>query len=175
MIYDLVPPDSEILRTKLPEFDFANPPCDVIELSNSLVETMKHYTGIGLSANQVGLPYRVFCMDAPTPFVCFNPRVVLSDPEEILMEEGCLSFPNLIVKVSRPRHIKVRFATPNSVVTTQTFTGMTARVFQHELQHLDGGYFFDGVGRMKMDKAMQFARKHGSDYSQLGLMKRATA
>ena len=57
MVYDLIEYDSAILEQELPLFDFKNPPVDPQELANNLLETMRHHRGIGLSANQVGLPY----------------------------------------------------------------------------------------------------------------------
>jgi peptide deformylase len=173
MLLELVEPDNPILRTKAENFNFENPPCDINELCTNLLETMYEHNGVGLSANQVGLPYRVFCMRAETPFVCFNPRIVLSDPQQVILEEGCLSFPQMIVKVSRPKHIKVRFATPSGTIDNQTFTGMSARIFQHELSHLNGEFFFDGIGRLKMEMALKKAKKAGSDLSGYNLMKYA--
>src|SRR4051812_48360605 len=134
----LIPHTDKLLRTKLELFDFDNPLIDPGELSIQLVETMKSSDGIGLSANQVGLNLRVFAMNSfPEIFVCFNPRVVMPGTEQVVLEEGCLSYPGLIIKVKRPRDIKVRFQGPDGEVYTKTFTGMTARVFQHELDHLD--------------------------------------
>jgi peptide deformylase len=134
---------------------------------------MQHYGGLGLSANQVRLPYRVFVMKGSPPFVCFNPVLVEWSNETIKLEEGCLTFPGMIAEINRPKHIKVRFQTPSGVHTTKTFTGMTARIVQHEMEHLDGGFFFDGIGRMRMEKALKEAEKEGHAYRQFNLMKRA--
>jgi peptide deformylase len=173
MIYDLLPYDHPMLYEPVPEFDFGDPSVDVEQLSRDLIETMLAYNGIGLAANQVGQNVRVFVLRAEVPFVCFNPRIVHADEETIELEEGCLSFPGMVVKVSRPRHIRVRFATPSGVVTTKTFTGMSARQFQHELDHLDGKVFFDGIGRLRMERTLKSASKRGFDY--VGLMKRAVS
>jgi len=175
MIKHLVSVDNPILTTKTEPFDFANSPCDVTQLAMDLIETMNFYQGIGLSANQVGLPYRVFVMRAETPFVCFNPKIVMPSEELITLEEGCLSIPGLIAKVTRSKHVKVRFQTPSGVVVTKTFTGMTARCFQHEMDHMDGIFFFDGIGRLKMEKAIKDAKKRGYNYDGLNLMKHAIA
>lgn len=172
-IYDLVPPNDEILRKKTEPFDFDNPPVNPEELAYDLVANLRKYGGVGLSANQIGLPYRVFVMRGDPHFVCFNPRIVDISEETIKLEESCLTFPNLELKVERPRHIKVRFNTPNGDVTTKTFTGLTARCFLHELQHLNGEFFFKGVGRLSMEKALKKANKSGYDYTKLNLMKEA--
>lgn len=169
-VYKLVHFTDKILTSKLENFDFANLPIDPNILATNLLKTMYTLKGAGLSANQVGLPYRVFVM-RPN-FACFNPRVVLAEDEEVL-EEGCLTFPGITIKVKRAKHIKVRFATPSGTITTQTFTGMTARIFQHELTHLEGKFFFEGIGRMKMETSMRKAKKLGFDYNGYNLMKYA--
>jgi len=117
---------------------------------------MYDWNGIGLAANQVGVPYRVFAMrGSPENFVCFNPRIVQPSAENIILEEGCLSFPGLLVKVKRPKHIRVRFQTPNGDTRTETFIGMTARIFQHELDHLDGRLYFNRANKYHKEIAMK--------------------
>jgi len=117
---------------------------------------MYDWNGLGLAANQVGVPYRVFAMrGSPENFVCFNPRIVQPSAENIILEEGCLSFPGLLVKVKRPKHIRVRFTTPNGDTKTETFIGMTARVFQHELDHLDGRLYFNRANKYHKEIAMK--------------------
>jgi peptide deformylase len=102
---------------------------------------MLHHNGMGLAANQVGLPYRVFVIKANPILACFNPRIVSQTGEEIDLEEGCLTFPNYYVKIRRPKQIRVRYTYPNGETVTQIYDGMTARIFQHELDHLDGILF----------------------------------
>ena len=141
MIFDLVKSTDPLLKTKLDKFNFDNPPTNPIELAISLAETMIHNNGIGLAANQVGLPYRVFVLMAEEILVCFNPIIVDTTSEEIYLEEGCLSFPGMLVK--RPKSIKIRFTDADRKVYTKSFTGMTARAVLHELDHLDGITFKD--------------------------------
>ena len=175
MIKHLVHYENPILTTKTETFDFENPPCDINQLSLDLIETMNFYKGIGLSANQIGLPYRVFVMRAEIPFVCFNPRIVMPGSEQVTLDEACLSVPGLIAKITRPRHIKVRFQTPSGATVTKEFTGLTARCFLHEMMHLDGKFFFEGIGRLKMEKAIKVAKRRGYDYEGKNLMKLAIA
>lgn len=134
----LVHCNDEVLRTKTPNFDFSDPPVDPRELAAALTKKMMEENGLGLAANQVGLPYRVFIMAANPPLAIFNPRIVDTSTEQVMLEEGCLSYPNLFIKIKRPKIIKVRFNDMDGVVHTEKFTGMTARIFQHELDHLDG-------------------------------------
>lgn len=152
----LVDKNDSILSEVCADFNFMNPPFDPIEFSQELVKFMYDSNGIGLAANQVGIPYRIFCMRGhPQNFVCFNPKIVMFAEEQIVLEEGCLSFPNLIVKVKRPKHVRVRFSTPNGDTRTETFTGMTARIFQHELDHLNGVLYFNRANRYHKEVAMK--------------------
>lgn len=153
MILELVPHDSEVLSTKTEAFDFANPPTDPIQLAKDLYETMLSNKGLGLAAPQVGLPYRAFAMAASPGIVCFNPRVVDQTSEEVLLEEGCLSYPNLFLKIKRPKTIKVRYVEPNGNPVTKTLTGMTARCFLHELDHLNGLNYTRRASRVHLERA----------------------
>ncbi len=152
----LVKSDDNILRTQCDEFDFNNPPFDPVEFSKEMVKFMYDNNGIGLAANQVGVGYRIFAMRGqPENFVCFNPRIVQYSNETVVLEEGCLSYPGLIVKVKRPQHIRCRFQTPNGDTLTKQFTGITARVFQHEIDHLDGVIFYNKANRVHRDQALR--------------------
>jgi peptide deformylase len=116
--------------------------------------------GIGLAANQVGVPYRIFAMRAaPENFVCFNPKIVQPSEAEVVLEEGCLTYPGLYVKIKRSQHVRVRFQTPNGDTLTKQFTGMSARIFQHELDHLDGVIFYNKANRVHRDKALDKWRR----------------
>jgi peptide deformylase len=152
----LVDRNDPILTTPCRAFDFKNPPFDPIEFAHDLVKFMYENNGIGLAANQVGVPYRVFAMrGSPENFVCFNPKIIQPSEMEITLEEGCLTYPNLIVKITRPQHVRVRFTTPNGDTTTRQFTGMTARVFQHEFDHLDGIIFYNLANRYHRNTALK--------------------
>jgi len=152
-IQTLVAPYSEILKTTIQPFDFLNPPTDPNQLSRDLAETMIANNGLGLSANQVNLPYRVFVITGTPIYACFNPRIIDRSSEEVLMEEGCLSYPNLFIKIKRPASIRVRFNLPNGEVKNETFEGLTARVFQHELDHLNGVVHSNRASLFHLDQA----------------------
>jgi peptide deformylase len=143
MLYDLVPNNDPILKTVLDPFDFSNPIVDPLDFVSNLAETMMHYNGIGLAANQVGFNTRVFVLYGTELIPCFNPKIIDVSNEQLYLEEGCLSYPGLVVKVRRPKKIKVRYSDPNGEVTTKVFDGITARAFQHENSHLDGLCMFD--------------------------------
>lgn len=141
MIHELVEKTNPILTQTMLPFSFSEPPTDPIQLAKDLAETMLAKNGIGLAANQIGLPYRVFVMKANPIICCYNPRIVDASEEMIYLDEGCLTFPNYYVKVQRPKRVRVRFTRPNGEVVTEVYDGMTSRIFQHELDHLNGVLF----------------------------------
>lgn len=152
-LFDIVDPYSQVLRERTPEFDFANPPVKPMRLGVSLIETMVKAGGIGIAAPQVGLPYRVFAVgDGKQGYACFNPQV-LSQEGQIKMEEGCLSFPGLFLPVTRPLKIRVRFTDWNGTVKEEEFSGLTARTFLHELDHLNGIVFTSKVSPVVLERA----------------------
>lgn len=153
MVLELVGEDHPLLRQKLEEFDFSAPPVDPIELTNNLIETMTAHRGLGLSASQCGLPYRAFVLWSEKPFVCFNPRVVDQTTETTPLEEGCLSYPHLIVSIKRPISIKVRYQDATGEMQTQKLTGMSARVFLHELDHMNGVVFTSRANPIHLSRA----------------------
>lgn len=155
MIYKLVHCDDKILHTPTAEFDFTNPPSDPVQLVNNLIESLTHYGGIGLAAPQVGLPYRVFVMWSQETLACFNPKLIDQTTEEVLLDEGCLSYPNLLVPIKRPKSIKVRFTDPFGATRTEKFTGMTARCFMHELDHLNGVDYTMRASRFHLERALR--------------------
>jgi peptide deformylase len=153
LVRPLVDKNNDILYQKTERFDFTNPPIDPLELAHILAQTMIVNNGIGLAAPQVGLPYRSFVMGGNPIFCCFNPVIVDTSSEQIYLEEGCLTFPGLIVKVKRPKMIRARYTEPNGQTVTKKFIGMTARVFQHELDHLNGILFTQRANSYHLEKA----------------------
>jgi peptide deformylase len=136
--FKLVGEDDPILYQTLPLFDFTNPPVDPNKFASSLVETCKKAQGVGLSANQCGFNYRVFVMGANDDFVAFfNPKVLTTEGE-VHMMEGCLSFPLLGLHITRPKKITVEYQDFQGEVKNMTLDGISARVFLHELDHMNG-------------------------------------
>jgi len=145
-----------LLKQESQPFDFKNPPFDPIEFSQELVKFMYDNNAICLTAPQVDVPYRIFAMrGAPENFVCFNPKIVMPSHEEVRLDEISLTFPGLEVKIKRPQHCKVRFATPNGEIRTETYTGMTARVFQHCMDFLDGEVFYHKANPIHREQALR--------------------
>jgi peptide deformylase len=116
---------------------------------------MNHFNGLGLAANQCGLPYRVFVLRSQEPLACFNPRIVDTSEGISLMDEGCLSYPHLAIPIKRARSIKVRFQDFKGETHTEIFSGMTARCFQHELDHLDGIDYTKRASTFHLERALR--------------------
>jgi peptide deformylase len=148
-----------ILKEKLPEFDFNNPVVDPVELEKSMIETMFAHNAIGLAANQIGIKTRVFVMghkslpDGAQAF--FNPEIVANTTDLVEGEEGCLSFPNVYVKIKRPKAIKVRFQNSKGEEQVATFEGMECRCFLHEFDHLEGITYQDRTSTLKWAMAVK--------------------
>jgi peptide deformylase len=148
--------DDRYITTECEEFDFKNPPFDPVQFSQNLVKFMYDNNGLGIAANQVGTPYRIFAMrGAPENFVCFNPKIVQYSEQTVVLEEGCLTYPGLLVKIKRSEFIRVRFQTPNGETLTKQFIGMSARVFQHEMDHLDGIVFYNRANKFHREQALR--------------------
>lgn len=157
---ELVKQTDTILSEVCEDFDFSNPPFDPIEFAKEITAFMYQHNGLGLAANQIGVSYRIFAMrGAPENFVCFNPKIVGFSKDEIVLEEGCLTYPGLLVKVKRPSMIRVRFSTPNGDTRTEQFIGLSARVFQHEIDHLDGIKFYERANKFHKDQAFKRWKK----------------
>ena len=142
MILKLIPNTHPILheRVKSCSDDLDRP-----EMSRILKENMMHYNGVGLSANQIGISERVFIMmlnmETEETITCFNPRIIKRYDDNVWCEEGCLSFPDEIINVERPDRIVVKYEDEDKKDHKIKLSGMAARVFLHEFDHLEGVVF----------------------------------
>ncbi len=142
MILELTPNTHPILHERVK-------PCskdlDRPEMSRILKENMIHYGGVGLSANQIGIGERVFVMmlnmETEETITCFNPRIIKRYDDNVWFEEGCLSFPDEIINVERPDRIIVKYEDEDKKDHKIKLSGMAARVFLHEFDHLEGIVF----------------------------------
>ena len=142
MILKLTPNTHPILHERVK-------PCsnnlDRHEMSRILKENMRHYEGIGLSANQIGISERVFVMmlnmETEETISCFNPRIIKRYEDDVWCEEGCLSFPDEIINIQRPNRIVVKYEDEDKKDHKIKLSGMAARVFLHEFDHLEGIVF----------------------------------
>lgn len=128
-------------------------------LIDNMIQTMKLADGAGLAAPQIGKCLRIFVADlrgaisslsendrpeVPSqPIVCINPQIIYSSQEKEEFEEGWLSIPNLLIKVKRPKKIKLRYLDRNFKKHEIEGIGPIASVLQHENDHLDGVLHID--------------------------------
>ena len=145
-----------ILSTPTINFNFIDPQIDQYELVQEMLKTMHENRGIALSSNQIGYSLRVFVMRGEDQnYACFNPKIVHLSDDQNTLEEGCLSFPGINVKIKRSNSVRLRFSTASGGIDTKTFAGLTARAVQHEMDHLDGALFFNRANRYHREKAMK--------------------
>ena len=130
---------------------------DVRLLAAQMVETMRGADGIGLAAPQVGVPRRLFVTGAGKDDyrVFINPEIVQKSARTTRYEESCLSLPGVFADVHRPVWVRIRALDENGVHVEARFGGLLARVFQHEIDHLNGILFIDHLGRKKRERLMK--------------------
>ena len=165
MIYKLLPPNDERVLSSIVPFDMEEfkkqEKIGITEFCNNMFETMKNYGGIGLSANQVGKPYRMFVMgDNPNiekgkKWVCINPEITNVSKDTIRYKEGCLTFPFLFLDIERPQKVKVRYLNEQLETVEEEFDGIVSRCYQHELDHMQGKVFTELVSKLKLDMALK--------------------
>lgn len=138
-IKDLVEPEHQLFHHRINSCSYN---LDRHHLSRVLIDNMIHHNGIGISANQIGIWERAFAMvkdiENNEVMVCFNPRIIKSYSEEVEMEEGCLSYPDLFLKIKRPDKIVVKYEDENKKTHKIKLEGLASRVFQHEYDHMEG-------------------------------------
>lgn len=135
----LVDPYDDVLHTPTKLFDFQDEKLDAAELAYTLSETIENYEGMGLSANQIGIPYRVCAINMKDKiWILFNPVFTFKSAEQSALKEGCLSFPGLYLKIPRSDYVTVKFQAINGEYLEHTFTELSAVCVQHEIDHLDG-------------------------------------
>ncbi|MGA9270091.1 MAG: peptide deformylase [Lutimonas sp.] len=137
------------------------------ELIENMKETMKNAQGVGLAAPQIGRDIRLFLIDA-SPFAenedleeeervflkgfkrtFINARIVEEEGDDWAFNEGCLSIPNINEDVYRPEAIEVRYLDEDFVERQESLTGLAARIFQHEYDHIEGILFTDKLSSLK--------------------------
>lgn len=185
MILPIIAYGDPVLRVECDEID-ANYP-NLEKLIADMYETMYASHGVGLAAPQIGLPIRLFIVDA-SAFADEDPKlegfkktfinayIVEEEGEEWDFEEGCLSIPGVRENVRRKPTITIEYMDENFELKEETFSGMAARIIQHEHDHTDGILFVDHVkplkrrlvqnklkeiskGRVEVDYRMKFPKR----------------
>jgi len=158
MILNLVTPNDPILHNPVEEFDPSS--IDLEDVVASMFATMYHYRGVGLSANQVGLPYRMFVMGTPDMELVFiNPKIRSLSGDLEVAEEGCISHPGLFIKIKRHQEVRLMHSNMQGQSQALTYKGMTARIIQHEMDHLDGVDYQRRANRIHLERARNQLKK----------------
>jgi peptide deformylase len=180
-IFKLIPPQDPRVQTLIAPFsDDMLKDTDIKDrkdLSDKMFKTMNKYSGLGLSANQCGLPFRMFVMgdnlllENRRKITAFNPKIIEKLPtdlrykEQVLMKEGCLTFPFLFLNINRPRIIEVEYEDIEGKLIKEDLDAMFSRIFQHEYDHMQGIVFTDRVSKLKLDMAKKKQMKMIKEYA----------
>ncbi|MGB0788059.1 MAG: peptide deformylase [Marinirhabdus sp.] len=165
MILPIVAYGDPVLRRKAKAINSQFPKLG--ELLKNMFETMYAARGIGLAAPQIGMPIRIFIVDA-APFsddkdltqnerdlvsnfkrVFINAKIVAETGSEWAFNEGCLSIPDINEDVFRKEQLTLNYVDENFNPHTETFTGIIARIIQHEYDHIEGILFTDKLSGLK--------------------------
>ena len=145
-------PANELNQGFASKFNFDE--VDASMLTNVMLDRMTEMGGVALSAPQVGLDMCMLVMGIDQAKIeVFNPTIVSYSKEEALMNEGSLTFPGILVIVKRPIAITVEYYNKNGELQQNEFKGLTARIFQHAFDHLQGTTMKDKVSKLKWDLA----------------------
>lgn len=158
MIYPITAYGDPVLREKAQDIPQNDP--ELNKLIDDMFETMYHAHGVGLAAPQIGKAIRLFVIDSK-PFMeegeedkgvkraFINPVILEETGEEWGFEEGCLSIPGVREEVWRPERVLIRYYDQNWQVHEEEFDDMTARVIQHEYDHIEGILFTDHLSPLR--------------------------
>ena len=162
MIRPILKYGDSVLHEKTRVVDVITP--DIDRLIDDLIETMYAAPGVGLAAPQIGVPLRVFVVDISLGrdpaglIVMINPEFLVREGMQ-LEEEGCLSVPGFEATVVRPTRVVVRGLDRDGTMHERDGSGLLARAFQHEMDHLDGKLFIDHLRGIKRDQIVRKIKK----------------
>jgi peptide deformylase len=167
--YELLPPQDP--RVRQPVAPFKDEMLEEYglksrqELVDGMFALMHKYGGIGLSAIQIGLPFNMFVagdhesIEKGLKIAAFNPVIIQTSSEDVLMKEGCMTFPFLFVSINRPRKCVMKYEDENRDLKEAHLDGMMSRVCQHEYDHQKGELMVQKVSKLKLDLAYRKAEK----------------
>ncbi len=166
MVLPIIAYGSPVLREKTKEIDQDYP--GLQELIANMWETLYASNGVGLAAPQINRSIRLFLVDSKQMFesmsedekadyegdegikqVFINAKILELDGDPWVFEEGCLSIPKIREDVDRPESVTIQYQDENFETHTRTFTGLSARVIQHEYDHIEGKLFIDYLKPLK--------------------------
>ena len=159
----LVTAPNNVLKTTANDWQFQTEQdcAEAARIESEMIAVMLTERGRGLAANQVGLLKRVFVihLEGQDPIAMFNPRILNTSEIMQIGNEGCLSFPDLWLEVKRPSSVEAEYFDTQGNKCIITLTGIDARCFCHELDHLNGVCFTDELSPLKLAMAIKKQRK----------------
>jgi len=165
----LIPPNDPRVQTAIAPFNDDMLKDEGFKDRKELVEAMfivmKKYNGIGLTANQVGLPFNMFVagghesIERGMSLAMFNPMIISASVDEIMMKEGCLTYPYIFLNVKRPRKVVMKYEDSEGKTQEAHLDGMMSRICQHEYDHTLGRNFTENVSKFKLKRAEEKAVK----------------
>ncbi len=164
MILQIKKYSNSVLRKKCEKVKEITP--EIKKLVEDMIETMKKEQGVGLAAPQVGVSKRVIIAETENGVKEFiNPKILKKSKETEIMEEGCLSFPDLRLKIKRWKEVEIESLDGDGKkIKTE---GILARILQHEIDHLNGILFIDRISKLKRfrirNKLKELEKRYGSD------------
>lgn len=142
MVLEIKKYPDPVLRKKCDEVKEINE--EIRKISRAMIEAKKNSRGIGLAASQVGILKRIIIVESEDePYIFLNPEILEKSKKQEIMEEGCLSFPGLFLKIKRPKEVEIKALNLNGQKIKMKVDGLMARIFQHEIDHLNGILFID--------------------------------
>ena len=158
----LVP--NPILRQKALKIDRIEK--EDINIANKMMDVMIREPGVGLAANQVGILKQIVTINfedkekgKEKKYILFNPKILSSSKETIVMEEGCLSLPEQYADIERPQKITLQYLNEKNKLIKKTVDGYEARILQHEIDHLSGKLFVDYLSSLKRNILIKKVKK----------------
>jgi len=156
----VIAPDPRLKTKSTPVKDID---AEIKQLVADMFDTMYYEKGIGLSAVQVGVLKRVMIADVTwrdeggpgEQHIMINPEIIENAPEPNVYKEGCLSFPDQFVDVTRPKTIKLRYLNIDGETKEGDFDGLLATCIQHEIDHLNGIVLTDYASPLKRDMILR--------------------
>ena len=137
-----------------------------IEISKQMINIMLKAPGVGLAANQIGILKKIITVNifddqtnTSKAYALFNPKINFFSNEKVVMEEGCLSFPEQFVEIERPSSIEIEYINENNKIIKAQKVGLEARILQHEIDHLYGKLFIDHISYLKKNMLVKRLNK----------------
>jgi len=135
-------------------------------LAEEMMDIMMRAPGVGLAANQIGVLKKIVTINIQdkeknldNKYVLFNPKIISSSKETVIMEEGCLSVPEQFADIERPKEIIVKYTSEKKKLVKKRINGFEARVLQHEIDHLSGKLFVDYLSSLKRNIIIKKVKK----------------